>query len=63
MRALDWASDAPINKFPSITIYNPSEPGSNSLANIGYAGFIGSLTAFSSKGIAISEKVWVSKYI
>ncbi len=30
-------------------------------ANIGYVGFIGALTAYSQKQIAISQKVWIPK--
>jgi len=37
----------------------PTEKGSVPFANIGYAGLVGSITAFSSNGIAISEKVWM----
>lgn len=59
VRALDWASDNPVNQFPAIVIYYPTEKGSVPFANIGYAGLVGSITAFSSNGIAISEKVWM----
>lgn len=58
LRSLDWASDAPVNQFPAITIYNSTEANSTVFANIGFAGLIGSLTAISSKGIGIGEKVW-----
>jgi len=59
LRALDWNSDMPINQNPLITIYHSTEPGSFPFANIGYAGLIGSITAMSSQGIALSEKVWL----
>lgn len=59
LRALDWDSDCPINRYPTITIYHPTEPGSYSFANIGYASMIGSITALSANGVAISEKVWL----
>ncbi len=49
LRALDWASDAPISQNPAITVYHPTE-GGNSFANIGFTGFVGSITAMSSKG-------------
>lgn len=48
LRALDWSSDAPINQFPSITVYHSTEANSFAFANIGYAGLIGSLTAVGS---------------
>lgn len=58
LRALDWSSDAPVNQFPSIVIYNSTEVGSGIFANVGYAGLIGSITAVSKDGIGIAEKVW-----
>ena len=59
LRALDWNSDTPLNQFPAILIYNSTEPGSNVFASIGYAGFVGAITALSKNGIGISEKVWI----
>jgi hypothetical protein len=58
LRALDWVYDAPIIKHPVITIYHSSERGSNVFANIGFAGFIGSITAINDQGMAFAEKVW-----
>ncbi len=52
------SSDAPVNKYPAIVIYNSIESNSFPFANIGFAGLIGSLTAFSSNGVAVGEKVW-----
>jgi len=57
LRALDWAPDAPVSRYPSIVIYEPSEEGSNIFANIGYLGLIGSLTGLSQNGISVGEKV------
>lgn len=45
LRALDWVANAPINKYPSITVYHPND--GFIFANIGYAGCIFALTAFS----------------
>ncbi|EAS01169.1 acid ceramidase-like protein, putative (macronuclear) [Tetrahymena thermophila SB210] len=59
LRALDWSPDAPVNRYPLITVYHSTEKGSNVFANIGFAGLIGSITAFSANGIAMSEKVWL----
>lgn len=59
LRALDWSPDAPVNKYPLITVYHSTEKGSNVFANIGFAGLIGSITAFNANGIAMSEKVWL----
>lgn len=57
LRALDWSPDAPVNRYPSIIIYEPSEANSNVFANIGYLGLIGSLTGMSKNGISVGEKV------
>jgi len=58
LRALDWASDAPISEYPAVIIYDSTEEGSNTFANIGYVGLIGVLTAMSKKGISAGEKVY-----
>jgi len=44
-----------------ITVYHSKELKSHAFANIGFAGFIGSITAVNEKGIALSEKVWDPK--
>lgn len=61
LRALDWSSDAPINQYPNIVVYNPTEKGSVPFANIGFAGLVGSITAFGKNGVAVAEKVWLPK--
>mmetsp|Transcript_10229 Transcript_10229/g.8786 ORF Transcript_10229/g.8786 Transcript_10229/m.8786 type:complete len:164 (-) Transcript_10229:112-603(-) len=43
LRALDWLPDAPINKYPVVTIYHFEEEGSNVFANFAWAGIVGSL--------------------
>lgn len=57
LRALDWEPTAPVNEFPSVILYEPTEAGSQSFANIGFLGLIGSLTAISKIGISVGEKV------
>jgi len=57
LRALDWEEHAPISKFPTITVYHPSEAGSVPFANIAWAGFFGSLTGYSSAKIGVSERL------
>jgi hypothetical protein len=47
MRALDWDSANPINKFPLLAIYHPSEKGTKKHMNLGYVGFVGILTGLS----------------
>jgi hypothetical protein len=61
LRALDWDSDAPVSNYPSIIIYDSSEPGSSVFANIGFLGMIGTLTAISKDGISVGEKVFMNK--
>lgn len=58
LRALDWDSNAPISQYPAVVIYEPTEEGSNTFANIGFVGLIGVLTAISKKGISAGEKVY-----
>lgn len=57
LRALDWDSHAPVSNYPSIVIYDSSEPNSNEFANIGFLGMIGILTGVSKNGITMGEKV------
>ena len=57
LRALDWDVDGPFKDFPQITVYHPT-PGTNNghpFANIGWTGWIGSITGISSVQMAISE--------
>ena len=56
LRALDWDINSPAKKYPMITIYESNEPGSNVVANIGYAGLIGILTGMSKNGLTVGEK-------
>lgn len=48
LRALDWEPEAPVSKFPLITVYHSTEKGSYPFANIGYNSLIGSITAVGS---------------
>ena len=57
LRSLDWEEHSPISKFPLITVYHPSEPGSVPFANIAWVGFLGSLTGYSSAKIGVSERL------
>lgn len=62
LRALDWEPTAPVNQFPAVIIYEPTEEGSTgAFANIGYLGLIGSLTAISKLGISVGEKVMYAR--
>jgi isopenicillin-N N-acyltransferase-like protein len=57
LRALDWDVDGPFKNFPQITVYHPTPNSGNGhpFANIGWTGWIGSITGFSSVQMAISE--------
>lgn len=46
LRALDWDWHAPLGDYPTITIYHSTEKGSKPFANVGWAGFVGSITGF-----------------
>lgn len=49
MRALDWDAQNPMNKYPIAVIYHPSNKSWYPHVNFAWAGFVGSLTGFSSK--------------
>ena len=61
LRTLDWQPTAPVNKYPAIIIYEPTEAGSNTFANIGYLGLVGTFTAMIKNGITVGEKVMYVK--
>lgn len=47
LRTLDWEEHAPMSRFPVVAVYHSTEPGSVPFTNLAWAGFIGSLTGFS----------------
>eukprot|EP00051_Salpingoeca_urceolata_P026450 m.477358 g.477358 ORF g.477358 m.477358 type:complete len:444 (+) comp20814_c0_seq1:1427-2758(+) len=55
LRALDWDVDGPFKNFAQITVYHPNEGNGHEFANIGWTGWLGSITGISSKQMAISE--------
>lgn len=58
LRALDWDTDNPAVSFPSVTVYHPdpSNPSlGNAFANVGFIGWIGTLTGQNAKQVAVSE--------
>lgn len=59
LRALDWDAFSPINQYPTVILYEPSEEGSKPFANIGYMAVIGTLTSMSKIGISAGEKVMI----
>lgn len=55
LRALDYDTDGPFKDFPQLTIYHPSEPGSNKVLNVAWPGSIGAMTGYSSSQMGLSE--------
>jgi len=55
LRALDWDTSGPMQKYPVVTIYHPDN--GHAFANVGWAGWLGSITGMSSVHMAVSEKV------
>jgi isopenicillin-N N-acyltransferase-like protein len=56
LRALDWDTKNPMNKYPMIAVYNLNEKGSHPFINVGFTGLVGSITGFS-EFTGVSEKV------
>jgi len=56
MRALDWVMDGPFKNFPEITIYH-AQAGTkeNTFLNLGWSGWIGSITGVNDKKLSIHE--------
>jgi len=60
LRALDWSTNGPFQAFPALTVYHPEEGNGHDFAILGWTGFIGALTGYSSASVGICEKVWLS---
>lgn len=54
LRSLDWDVDGPLQNAPTVVIYHPDN--GHTFANVGWSGWIASVSGMSSRGIAISEK-------
>jgi len=57
LRALDWITDGPFQKFPALIVYHPNQGHNYSIFS--WTGFIGAVTGFSSTPMGICEKVWI----
>ncbi len=57
-RALDWSTDGPFQKYPTIIVYHPTNGHNFSIVT--FAGFIGAITGYSSAPIGLSQKVWIN---
>jgi len=58
LRALDWDTDGPFKLLPSVTVYHPDAARGglgHAFANVGFVGWIGSLTGMSSAQMSIHE--------
>lgn len=57
LRALDWNTDGPFKNYPQITVYHPQSGSGNghAFANVGFTGWVGSITGMSEVPMAISE--------
>eukprot|EP00698_Gefionella_okellyi_P020891 TRINITY_DN6653_c0_g1_i1.p1 TRINITY_DN6653_c0_g1~~TRINITY_DN6653_c0_g1_i1.p1 ORF type:complete len:440 (+),score=86.37 TRINITY_DN6653_c0_g1_i1:53-1321(+) len=60
LRALDWNTDGPFQQVPLVQVYHPNAGNGHAFAVVGFAGFVGAFTGFSSAPIGLSEKVWLS---
>jgi hypothetical protein len=59
LRALDWDTDGPFQRFPVLAVYHPdARAGGHAHATLGWAGMTGAITGVSSAGVGLSEKVW-----
>eukprot|EP01111_Echinosteliopsis_oligospora_P000927 TRINITY_DN1115_c0_g1_i1.p1 TRINITY_DN1115_c0_g1~~TRINITY_DN1115_c0_g1_i1.p1 ORF type:complete len:446 (+),score=66.28 TRINITY_DN1115_c0_g1_i1:49-1338(+) len=58
LRALDWGTDNPFVAHPLLTVYHPLSDDGHPYATLGWTGFIGALTGFSTH-VGASQKVWV----
>ena len=56
LRALDWATDSPLQRWPLVTVFHASV-GRNAFATLGWPGFNGALTGMSDAPFGICEKV------
>ena len=54
-RTLDWDMGGPFRDYPHITVYHPSEGWGNDFINLGWPGWIGSLTGMNDQLMGISE--------
>lgn len=55
VRALDWDVDGPFKDHPAITVYHPSSDNGQAFLNVGWTGWIASITGMSSAQMAVSE--------
>jgi hypothetical protein len=57
LRALDWATNSPLQQFPLVTVYHTNATAA--FSTLGWPGFVGALTGMSNAPVGICEKVWL----
>mmetsp|Transcript_8941 Transcript_8941/g.11057 ORF Transcript_8941/g.11057 Transcript_8941/m.11057 type:complete len:288 (-) Transcript_8941:56-919(-) len=60
LRALDWSTNGPFQKYPQVTVYHPEDNSGHPFAILTWTGFIGAITGYSSSSVGVCEKVWLS---
>jgi len=55
LRALDWDTEGPFPEYPAVIVYHPNDGNGHPFANVGWTGWVGSITGMSSVQMAISE--------
>lgn len=60
LRALDWETGGPFQRFPTVTVWHPEAGNGYPFSTLGFSGMLGALTGVSSTGMGISEKLWDS---
>lgn len=54
-RVLDYMRDIRLQDYACVQLFIPSDPTLNAWMSLGYAGFIGTVTAMNEKGLAVGE--------
>jgi hypothetical protein len=57
LRALDWATNSPLQQWPLVTVYHTSSGG---FSTLGWPMFLGALTGMSSSPVGVCEKVFLA---
>jgi len=60
LRALDWETHGPFQKYPVVIVYHPSADNGHPYSVVSWSGFIGAITGYSSAPLALSQKVWIN---
>ena len=55
VRALDWSVDGPFRDYPELVIYHAQNSKENTFLNMGWVGWIGSISGVSQNGLSIHE--------